>query len=127
MPKRIGNGSRGWGHSSLSGRHQLDCPIRRRAEVVLTVAGARNVYDSLPAPSPTVSFEDLLRRDPDLVLASAAARAKMLADPKWRTLRAVREGRVLIFDTTIVNGPSARVGANAAALARLLHPDAVQR
>jgi ABC-type Fe3+-hydroxamate transport system substrate-binding protein len=51
----------------------------------------------------------------------------MLADPKWRTLRAVREGRVLVFDTTIVNGPSPRVGASAVSLARLLHPDVAFR
>lgn len=93
---------------------------------MLKVAGARNVYDSLPAPSPVVSFEDLLRRDPDVVLAKPATRAMMLADPRWRTLRAVREGRVLVFDTTIVNGPSSRVGSSAVSLARLLHPDAVK-
>jgi iron complex transport system substrate-binding protein len=92
---------------------------------LLHVAGARNVYDSLPQPSPVVTLEDLVRRDPDIVLASATTRARMLADPKWRTLRAVREGRVLVFDTTIVNGPSARVGSSAVGLARLLHPDAV--
>jgi ABC-type Fe3+-hydroxamate transport system substrate-binding protein len=93
---------------------------------MLEVAGAYNVYDSLSAPSPAVSFEDLLQRDPDVVLASPTTRAKMLADPRWRTLRAVREGRVLVFDTTIVNGPSARVGSSAVALARLLHPDVVK-
>jgi iron complex transport system substrate-binding protein len=87
---------------------------------MLKVAGGRNVYDSLPAPSPVVSFEDLLRRDPDVVLASPTTRAKMLADPRWRSLRAVREGRVLVFDTTIVDGPTARVGAGAASLARVL-------
>lgn len=91
---------------------------------MLKVAGARNVYDSLPEPSPSITFEDLVRRDPDIVLASATTRARMLADPRWRTLRAVRERRVLVFDTTIVNGPSARVGASAVALATLLHPDA---
>lgn len=91
---------------------------------LLKVAGARNVYDSLPEPSPSITFEDLLRRDPDIVLASATTRDRMLADPRWRTLRAVRERRVLVFDTTIVNGPSARVGASAVALATLLHPDA---
>jgi iron complex transport system substrate-binding protein len=93
---------------------------------LLHVAGARNVYDSLPEPSPAVTFEDLLRRDPDIVLASAATRTKMLTDPKWRTLRAVREGRVLVFDTTIVNGPSARVGSSAVSLAKLIHPEAVR-
>ena len=91
---------------------------------LLEVAGARNVYDSLPGPSPAVSFEDLLRRDPDVILASPATRARMLADPRWRSLRAVREGRVLVFDTTIVNGPSARVGSSAVGLAALLHPGA---
>jgi iron complex transport system substrate-binding protein len=93
---------------------------------MLKVAGGQNVYDSLPGPSPAVAFEDLLHRDPDVVLASPATRAKMLADPRWRTLRAVREGHVLVFDTTIVNGPSARVGASAVSLARLLHPEAMK-
>jgi iron complex transport system substrate-binding protein len=92
---------------------------------LLAAAGARNVYDSLPAPSPTVSFEDLLRRDPDLILASAASREHILADPRWRALRAVRENRVLVFDSTIVNGPSARVGSSALSLARLIHPGAI--
>jgi len=92
---------------------------------LLVTAGARNVYESLPAPSPAVSFEDLVRRDPDVVLASPQSRAHILAEPRWRALRAVREGRVLVFDTTIVNGPSARVGASAASLMRLLHPGAI--
>jgi iron complex transport system substrate-binding protein len=95
---------------------------------MLKVAGGRNVYDSLPAPSPAVTFEDLLQRDPDIVIASPATHAKMLANPKWRALRAVREGHVLALpDTTIVNGPSARVGASAHALARLLHPEAMKQ
>jgi ABC-type Fe3+-hydroxamate transport system substrate-binding protein len=94
---------------------------------LLDVAGARNVYGELPGPSPTVTFEDLLRRDPDIILASATTRAKMIGDPRWRTLRAVREGRVLEFDTTIVNGPSATVGASAVSLAHLLHPEMAPR
>jgi ABC-type Fe3+-hydroxamate transport system substrate-binding protein len=92
---------------------------------LLVAAGARNVYDSLPAPSPAVSFEDLVRRDPDVVLASPQSRQHILADPRWQALCAVRTGRVLVFDTTIVNGPSARVGASALSLARLLHPGAL--
>lgn len=92
---------------------------------LIVAAGARNVYASLPAPSPAVSFEDLVRRDPDVVLASPQSRARIIADPRWQALRAVRDGRVRVFDTTIVNGPSARVGASAVSLARLLHPGAI--
>lgn len=94
---------------------------------MLDAAGARNIYGSRPEPSPAVAFEDVLRLDPDVVLAGPATRLRLLADPKWRTLRAVREGRVLAVDTTIVNGPSARVGAGAESLARLLHPEELDR
>jgi iron complex transport system substrate-binding protein len=93
---------------------------------LVQIAGARNVYDSLPQPSPTVSLEDLVTRDPDIVLVNPAARARILAEPRWRTLRAVREGRVYGFDTSIVNGPSSRVGSSAMALAQLFHPGAVR-
>ena len=89
---------------------------------LLEIAGAKNVFAELPQPSPAVTFEELLRRDPDVILAGEKTRLRLLADPRWKTLRAVREGHVLVFDTTIVTGPSARVGASAVSLARLLHP-----
>lgn len=92
---------------------------------LLDAAGARNVYESLPGPSPAVSFEDLVRRDPDVILASPQSRRHILTDSRWQALRAVREGHVITFDTTIINGPSARVGASAVSLARLLHPGAI--
>ncbi|MEO5816064.1 MAG: helical backbone metal receptor [Gemmatimonadaceae bacterium] len=89
---------------------------------LLGIAGAKNIFGDLPQPSPTVAFEELLKRDPDLILASAKSRDRMLVDPRWKTLRAVREGRVVVFDSAIVTGPSTRVGASAVSLARLLHP-----
>jgi len=93
---------------------------------LLDIAGARNVYAELAQPSPAVSLEDLVKRDPDLVLTSTARRDRIRTDARWRSLRAVRDGRFLIFDSTIVNGPSARVGESAVGLARLLHPGAIQ-
>jgi iron complex transport system substrate-binding protein len=89
---------------------------------LLDIAGARNVYGELSAPSPQVTLEDVVRRDPDLVLASPEGRADILADPTWRGVRAVREGRVLAFDYELVARPSVRLGEAAVALARLLHP-----
>ena len=46
----------------------------------------------------------------------------MKAEPAWRALRAVREGRVLIVDTILVGRPGVRLGEAAVSLARLLHP-----
>lgn len=90
---------------------------------LVTAAGGRNVYHALRDPSPVITFEDLLRRDPDVILAGARTRDRLLRDPRWSGLRAVRTGRVLAVDSTIVNGPSPRVGSSAAEIARLLHPE----
>ena len=90
---------------------------------LLEIAGARNVFAELPQPSPVVTFEELLRRDPDAILTGPKTRLRLIADPRWKTLRAVQVGRMLVIDTTMINGPSARVGASAVSLARLLHPD----
>ncbi len=89
---------------------------------LIEIAGGRNIYADVAAPSPTVTLEDVVARDPDVVLTSPEMRARILADPRWRALRAVRQGRVLAFDTTVVGRPSVVLGAAAVSLARLLHP-----
>lgn len=89
---------------------------------LVEIAGGRNVFADLPQPSPTVTFEELLRRDPDVIITSAKSRQRLEGVDRFKTLRAVREGHFAIIDTSFINGPSARVGASAVALARLLHP-----
>lgn len=91
---------------------------------LIDIAGGRNVFAELPQPSPAVTFEELLRRDPDVILSGPKARLRLIADARWKTLRAVRENHVLVIDTTMINGPSARVGTSAVSLARLLHAGA---
>jgi ABC-type Fe3+-hydroxamate transport system substrate-binding protein len=93
---------------------------------LVDAAGGRNVYGFMPEPSPRITFEDLVRRDPDVILASPDARARYLVDPRWRTLRAVREGRLLPVDTTLVLRPGPRLGEAAVSFARLLHPEALR-
>ena len=90
---------------------------------LVSIAGGRNVYDSLPAPSPTVAFEDVLRRNPEFVLAGPEGAARIRTLAKWRALPAVREGRMLVFDTARVLRPAVRLGEGAVSLARLLHPN----
>ena len=89
---------------------------------LIDVAGGRNVYAFLPEPSPRITVEDLLGRDPEVVLLSPDARERYLADPRWRALRAVREGRIISVDTMLVFRPGPRLGEAARSLAVLLHP-----
>jgi iron complex transport system substrate-binding protein len=92
---------------------------------LVDIAGGRNVYDSIPLPSPAVTFEDLLRRNPDVVLAPPEYAQTLRASARWRALPAVRRGRVLIIDTALVYRPATRIGEGAWSLARLLHPELV--
>lgn len=93
---------------------------------LIDVAGGSNVYGALPEPSPRITVEDLLKRDPEIILVSPDSRPRYLADPRWRGLRAVREGRVLAVDTMLVFRPGPRLGEAARSVAELLHPGVVR-
>ncbi|MCE2941890.1 MAG: ABC transporter substrate-binding protein [Gemmatimonadota bacterium] len=73
-------------------------------------AGGRNAFGDLAQPSPTVAFEELVRRDPDVLVVGAAAAARIATDARWRQLRAVRSGRLVIADSVRTGRPGPRLG-----------------
>ena len=93
---------------------------------LIDVAGGTNIYAFLADPSPRITVEDLLQRDPEVILLSPESRARYLADPRWSALRAVRGNRLLAVDTTLVFRPGPRLGEAARSVARLLHPGSVE-
>ncbi|HEY5061707.1 MAG TPA: helical backbone metal receptor [Gemmatimonadaceae bacterium] len=94
---------------------------------LLEVAGAHNVYADISAPSGPVTLEDVVRRNPDIVLAAPVFVAAIRSSPSWRTVPAIRKGRLMAFDTLLVGRPSATLGAAAVSLADLLHPGALHQ
>ncbi len=84
---------------------------------LIEVAGARNVFHDIAAPSPTVSIEEIARRDPDFVIASRTTAKQLIAAPAWRAVRAIREGRIVIDDPSLSGRPSVVLGMAAHALA----------
>ncbi|HEX6315371.1 MAG TPA: helical backbone metal receptor [Gemmatimonadaceae bacterium] len=89
---------------------------------LVEIAGGRNAFGDLEGPSPQVSFEEVLRRDPEFILGRPETAGKLSSNARWRQLPAVREGRVLVMDTTLVGRPGVRLGEAAVSIARLLHP-----
>jgi iron complex transport system substrate-binding protein len=87
---------------------------------LMEIAGGRNAYGDSREPSLQVTLEDVIRRDPDAVLTGPEGAGKLAANPAWRRLRAVREGRVLVVDTALVGRPGVRLGEAALSLERLL-------
>ena len=89
---------------------------------LLTIGGGTNIYADRTEPSPQVSLEDIIRRNPSVILAGATGKKSLTESPRWQSVRAVREGRVFVVDTNLIGRPSVRAGEAAASIARLLHP-----
>ena len=90
---------------------------------LVEIAGGTNVYGDIAETSPTVSIEDVIKRNPRFIITGPEGKTKISADPRLAQLSAVREGRVLVADTAIVGRPSVRLGEAAVLLAKLFHPE----
>lgn len=71
--------------------------------------------------SPQVSLEALLKADPDVVVLPvgedpAATRERLRAEPGWREIPAVREGRVATVPADLMHRPGPEIGTAAAVL-----------
>lgn len=123
---------------SAAGGRRLRVVYEIRSEP-LTVAGTGGLVDELiraagaenavASPKKLLSFdpEALLRLDPDAYLVQQGPMnpnpVPPAKRPLFQTLRAVREGRVLVIDEELFARPSPRVAEAAERLSRFLYPD----
>ncbi|MBI3568374.1 MAG: ABC transporter substrate-binding protein [Gemmatimonadetes bacterium] len=89
---------------------------------LVAIAGGKNVFDDLADPSPQVTMEEVVRRDPDYVIVGAVSAERLTANAAWNVVRAVRERRILVADTALVGRPGVRMGEAARHLRSLLEP-----
>ena len=86
------------------------------------------MFGDLVAPSPRVSLEAIIARDPDVIIypmgGSGPAHAAGPAErPGWENLRAVEQGAVLEVPSDLMHRLGPRVGQAARILAEALHPE----
>lgn len=94
---------------------------------LITVAGGRNVFGDLEGPSPRVSLEAVVERQPEVIVSPEGGGGERLPPgerPGWGEIGAVKRGRVVSVDGTLVHRLGPRLGAAAARLAAALHPAA---
>jgi iron complex transport system substrate-binding protein len=95
---------------------------------LLHIAGATNVFSSTSSQYPQVSKEEILRRDPDVILEMVGPdRIKKENVLKlWSSetsLRAVRSNHIFTVPADVFVVPGPRVVEAATLLAKLLHPE----
>lgn len=89
------------------------CPIMTVGETsyinnLITLAGGRNCYADLKAPYPTISMEDLLRRNPDLIIMNCEGAPDITKMAGWSSLKAVQAGRVYHVPASLLHRSTMR-------------------
>ncbi len=100
---------------------------------LVELAGGRNLLGQAGQHSPWLNWDELLACDADVIAVMPCGfdiertcheMSAMTDDPRWPTLRAVRENRVYLTDgNQFFNRPGPRLVESARILAEILHPD----
>lgn len=96
---------------------------------VIQIAGGRNVFDDSVIGWPTVGYESIVARGPDVVIWPQGEITIDNVDvlkttPGWRDVQAVQAGRIVLVDGNLFNRPGPSVIVAARHLAEALHPEA---
>jgi iron complex transport system substrate-binding protein len=95
---------------------------------ILGLAGGENIFADAATNWPTVSLEEVVRRDPDVVVLPvgempARTLGRLRTEPGWRELRAVRRGCVVQVVADVVNRPGPNIARAAEQLRVAIHRD----
>ena len=97
--------------TTIAGRHFMN--------EALEICGARNVFQDLGGIAPVVSWEEVYRRDPQIVVGASSAATREEFRANWHerpTLAAVRSDRLVFVDADRIQRLTARTPDGIAAL-----------
>ncbi len=95
---------------------------------LIQLAGGLNMTEDEPITYPRISLEEVIRKKPEVIIISSmerggrfeAARVEWL---KWTSIPAVKDGRVHLIDSDLIDRPSPRIIEGLEAMARFIHPE----
>ncbi len=96
---------------------------------LIRLAGGVNMTQNEFLNYPRIGLEEVIRRKPEVILISSMERGGTFERArtewmKWTSIPAVRQGRVHLIDSDLIDRPSPRIVTGLEAMARLLHPEA---
>jgi iron complex transport system substrate-binding protein len=101
---------------------------------LIRLAGGRNIAARTGAPWPQLSMEAIVSADPQVILllsghgaktrlSAQAALGRLRVDPRWRTISAVKRGRLAVLEDDLITIPGPRLIEGLEATAAALHPE----
>lgn len=94
---------------------------------VINHAGGINMTEDAPVTYPRVAVEEVLRRNPDVIVISSMERGGQYEEARqewlnWKSIKAVKEGRVHLIDSDLLDRPSPRLVEGVEKMGMILHP-----
>lgn len=98
---------------------------------LIELAGGENIVKGLKARHPRISMEEVIAKDPQVILLSGM----VLKDPggeqkhwwdRWKEISAVKSGRIHVIHPDIIHRPSPRIVDGLEAVAKAIHPEAYE-
>jgi iron complex transport system substrate-binding protein len=98
---------------------------------LIRLAGGRNIAEDAGGKYPRLSMEEVLAQNPEVILLAAMNSPDLMAEERrywqrWKTLSAVRNGRIRAVDSDLILRPSPRIVDGLEEIARAIHPEAFQ-
>ncbi len=95
---------------------------------LISIAGGENIYGPATELYPGVPLEEIVLRDPDVIIEAMAGEVvdEEAVKEQWKkfsTVSAVKNGRIYVLTEGYLTIPSQRVTWTARDLARVIHPD----
>lgn len=94
---------------------------------LIEIAGGRNIFADAVDKWPSVTFEAIVHRDPDVVIWPRSSHGidpvQRMAGAGWREVGAIQESNVVVVDGSRFNRPGPGVVEAVRELAAVLHPE----
>ena len=94
---------------------------------LIRLAGGTNMTQDEPITYPRISIEEIIRRKPEVIMISSMERGGRFEKArqewlKWRSIPAVKNNRVHLIDSDLIDRASPRLIDGLEAMARIIHP-----
>ena len=95
---------------------------------VIRLAGGVNMASDDPVTYPRISVEEVICRGPDVIIISSMERGARFEEARkswmqWTSIPAIKNNRVHVIDSDLIDRPSPRIIDGLEAMARMIHPE----
>ena len=93
---------------------------------LISLSGGKNIFDSINADYPLVSEEEILFKNPDIIIFSSEninGKTKIQNREGWKNLSAVKEQKIFPLDTNFITRPGSRIAESIEILLKIFDPE----